>query len=311
MEQSNPDKINDSKVKSKLDEWRRDLLDLTERSPLIYLNEKRVLETTAPEIDILFNRIVVKQGAFRVVTVDQSPTLEEVIVDQSQLIEDKKKTLKSQELLFVSIDRKYVERFLRKLRRASQDTYEDKGINILYLAIGLLTWKSVEHSTEIKSPLLMVPVSIMQKSVLNPFELAPSVIDDEVILNPALKTKLNNDFHVDLPNPPDDYENVEDFNGYLEQLTRMASEKGWRIEKRAFLGIFKFQKFEIYHDLEENAELISQNLIIQALAGKDVGNQLRVQGLPEEKDLDEYERPDEIFMSCLRMARNDYLSIMQ
>src|SRR5699024_7219039 len=52
---------------------------------------------------------------------------------------------------------------LRKLRKTAEDHYLDTGVNILYLAFGLLHWEDLD-GTELCSPLLLVPVALHASS---------------------------------------------------------------------------------------------------------------------------------------------------
>ena len=61
------------------------------------------------------------------------------------------------------------------------------GINILYITFGMLKWKEKGESTFTTSPLLFIPAKLSMKP------LAVDLLDDEVIVNPALREKLLGD----------------------------------------------------------------------------------------------------------------------
>lgn len=54
-----------------------------------------------------------------------------------------------------------------------------------------MKWSETDYSTEqIVSPLLLVPVSLTVESISSPFVL--QMTDDEIVVNPALKYKMEN-----------------------------------------------------------------------------------------------------------------------
>ncbi|WFU04526.1 DUF3320 domain-containing protein (plasmid) [Rhizobium sp. CB3171] len=131
----------------------------------------------------------------------------------------------------------------------SRTLEEEQGVNILYLAIGLLRWFEDDKSdVERNAPLILLPVKLERTSASERFTLkgrgeAPST-------NLSLQEKLNGEFGIKLPDlPEDDDLNVEK---YLQVVSEAISAKSrWNVMADAIvLGFFSFSKFLMYRDLD-------------------------------------------------------------
>src|SRR5690606_37860789 len=89
-------------------------------------------------------------------------------------------------------------RRLTELYRSAKNSLEENGANTLYAAVGFLEWKQREESDRIlRAPLLLVPVRLKRKSVLEGFSLQR--IDEETRLNVTLIEMLRQDFQLQIP----------------------------------------------------------------------------------------------------------------
>lgn len=125
---------------------------------------------------------------------------------------------------------------------------EEQGVNVLYLALGMLRWREAESSSQDRlAPLVLVPVELDRKSAQTRFRVRHT--GDDVGENLSLRTKLRTDFGIELPPLPD----VEDLdvNDYFAQVaTAVQSLPDWRVDAEAIvLGFFSFSTFLIYSDL--------------------------------------------------------------
>ena len=124
---------------------------------------------------------------------------------------------------------------LRALIRRSNQEYLDRGLWVLYLAFGTLTWTD-EDRARYTSPLLLVPVRLVttgprQQPVLER-------ADDDPVVNPALTLKLSQ-YGIMLPRV-DDLEEVT-LGGLLGTVRgAVAAKDAWRVSEtscwRAFLS---------------------------------------------------------------------------
>lgn len=157
---------------------------------------------------------------------------------------------------------------LHRLMKKAKMFTEEKGLNALYLAFGFLLWK--ENGTEgqeMRSPLILVPVSMSQEGLNEPILLSRS--DDEITVNSALAQRLLNDFGISLPN----YDEVDDWQDYLSKVQYLVKDLKWHVDySAAQLSLFSFQKINMYKDMEKNNDKIALHQIIRALNGEGFEN---------------------------------------
>ncbi|MHB8244085.1 MAG: DUF3320 domain-containing protein [Acidimicrobiales bacterium] len=176
---------------------------------------------------------------------------------------------------------------LRTLDRRATQEYMDKGIWILYVAIGLLRWTDPDFPEQAESPLILLPVQLHRESPREPYELRRA--EDDLVINPALVVKLA-EFGVELPALEDD---ELDFST-LDSFDRaVASQRGWSVERRLVISPFSFHKEVMYRDLLRNEALIGGHRLVQALVvGARPGLALDFDVVPEDR-LDEDVPPEE------------------
>ena len=138
---------------------------------------------------------------------------------------------------------------LRETFRQARLSIEEQGVNILYLALGMLRWYESDRSgAERRAPLVLVPVRLARSSVRENFKL--SWTKDEIEPNLSLEAKLRQDFGVRLPDMPskDDL----DMDEYLASVERsVANQPRWSVARdEIHLNFFSFSKLLIYEDLD-------------------------------------------------------------
>src|SRR5215510_2355526 len=129
----------------------------------------------------------------------------------------------------------------------------------------------------------MVPAQILRKSANDPFELSGA--DEDIIANPALSVKLQNDFRIDLPSPPDEWEKTS-LDNYLAEVTEWARLRRWVVAQECWIGLFSFHKLVIYEDLNSHTEIIKRHPIVQVLAGEREVTDIANGDLPDPRQLD-------------------------
>ncbi len=203
------------------------------------------------------------------------------------------KKLGANQLEAGTLIRQELERALKLLERRSLLDYRERGVRILYAAFGTLNWVDAETKEAVQSPLILVPLELGKETIRAPYSIALPPVEDEAVLNPALTAKLKNDYKIDLPPLPEEWEEAR-LADYYKQVEHAVAELGWKTETSTDLGLFSFQKLVIYKDLESNAQLVTQHTIIRAIAGIKEDN-LIVNGLPEEKDVDKIQTPSKTY----------------
>lgn len=199
-------------------------------------------------------------------------------------------------------------RRLTELFRAARNALEENGTNSLFAAVGLLEWRETEHGERsFRAPLLLVPVELKRKSILEGFSLRR--LDEETRLNVTLLEMLRQHFHKDIPGcdplPEDD-------NGVnvarVFQLFRDAVRDlpGWEVKSEIWLGQFSFTKFLLWKDLADRLDDLTRNRIVHHL--------VHAPGTPYDNppddihplQLDDQFHPREVF--CPRSADSSQLA---
>lgn len=257
--------MNSELINKKLEYWENQLLDLGKRNKMIsYRETKRAtMKILEPDFESLYNRLVVKEeeltfqkpidkdSDIRVYSVlslmDSLSAPVEVSLGDVKVagaVEESKKTLKN-------------------LRNKARLSLDEQGSNILYLVFGFVEWREKGSKDNwIKSPLILVPVSLVLESLNVPYVLKK--YEDDLVVNPTLAYLFDRDYGITLPEFDPDEDSLEDFMSDMEQLVDV---RGWRILRETSLGLASFLKISMYKDLLNNEDDIKKNPIIQAFAG--------------------------------------------
>jgi hypothetical protein len=126
---------------------------------------------------------------------------------------------------------------------------EDQGVNVLYLAIGLLRWfDSPTSDVPRHAPLVLLPVQLERSSAAARFKLKTRHAPPSP--NLTLQAKLKAEFGLTLEDFQD--EDALDLQGYFAKVAEtVASQARWEVLPDAMvLGFFSFAKFLMYRDLD-------------------------------------------------------------
>jgi hypothetical protein len=141
---------------------------------------------------------------------------------------------------------------LLKIAREAKTAEEEQGVNILYLALGFLTWfEDKSSSIPREAPLVLLPVELVRNQRTSTYDLR--IRDEDLLTNLPLQQRLRDDFGIDLP----DIDVTDGWkpSAYFDQVQRViATRPGWKIEADAIqLGFFSFSKLLMYLDLAVEA----------------------------------------------------------
>lgn len=182
-----------------------------------------------------------------------------------------------------------LQKALRNLRSKAKTAIEEQGVNVLYLSFGFLKWTESENSDQtFTSPLVLVPVTLTVESIKSPYVL--NLHEDEIILNPTLTYKLENDFGITLPS----FDDTDDIDNFLNEVISKTSLKNWSVVKEVGLSLLSFLKINMYSDLNKHKDTIVENPIVRAISG----DATAISKIPEEMsnyDFDRKEKPIDIF----------------
>ena len=167
-----------------------------------------------------------------------------------------------------------LERRLLNTYYTARTSLEEQGVNILYLALGMLTWYESDGSDEPRlAPLVLVPVLLERGTAAERFRLRYS--GAEVEGNLSLQTRLQASFGVAMPLPEPD-EGIAPADYYVAVRQAVASQPRWQVAAdRIALGFFSFGKFRLYRDLDPAGWPAGHGLLdhpaIRALLGPGAG----------------------------------------
>ena len=241
----------------KIDEWKSQLLDLTRRNKLVSFTPTKTKSlpfeetnptTIADELDGDGELYIRKQP-----TDDDSDNPE----------------LASNELLPIRSPDE-AENSLYQIGIKNKQYLRERGVDSLYLSLGMLRWFSVDYSDDAnRSPLFLAPVELEERTIQDgekhDYILSPKA--EGIRLNPALRKKLAAERGISLP--ADDALSLEQIDAAFKSVSETLSGfDSWTIQPDVVLGIFDFTKFSLYSDLERNRSAIKNNPIIQALNGE-------------------------------------------
>jgi len=261
------------KFRSKVRKWKENLADLTKNNNLLkFREEKKATVRILTSSTELFRLLVVEQKVIPVKTLETRQ-------QGAQLL-----------------------KFLKQLRKNANFIQKQKGVNSLFVAIGVLTWNFRDDAADpITSPILLIPVKLKVKKK-DEYELCPT--DDIVSVNPVLVQKLKVDYGINLPEvAPDQLESYDQLLLSIQQNQEIVEQSQWKIEiNSAFIGLFSRAKASMVKDLdylEQDLQLFENNAILRGLAGDSTAYDLSkaniLATIPKPKDLDRKVDPKNTF----------------
>ena len=146
------------------------------------------------------------------------------------------------------------------MRRSNQE-YLDRGLRVLYLAFGTLTWAD-EDQARYTSPLLLVPARLVAAAPRQPPVLEPTA--DDPVINPALRRKLSAR-GITLP-PADELAELPLDRLLATVREAVAGRDGWHVSEGVILSCFSFAKEAMYRDLLDHEDLAAAHPAVRALA---------------------------------------------
>jgi hypothetical protein len=276
----------DERIRRQLAEWRDGLIDLTKRNGLLYCKVGRsrsIVSIINPTASAVVTQLFASRNAGWGFAYPEEPSglvdedlalspgdvaassprgLEQVLGDggtsQAQAVISGGAV---QKVLQVA-DPERLPNMLRNLERRATTEFNDKGIRILHLGVGMLSWTE-GGGIQVRSPLLLIPVELKRPSPLVPYGLFAT--EDDPAVNPPLAVKLSQDFGIDLPPLPEDELNAEAYLSAVERAVRRQD--AWSVSADVILGAFTFHKEAMYRDLLENEDKVASHSLVRAISG--------------------------------------------
>jgi superfamily II DNA or RNA helicase/very-short-patch-repair endonuclease len=247
---------NGDELDDKIDEWKSQLLDLTRRNKLVSFKPTKGKSLPFEETNPI--TIAAELNDDGELYLRKQPTDEtdaEPEFAANELLPTRPPDEAANSLSQIELKNK---QFLR-----------ERGVDSLYLSLGMLRWYSVDYSDEAnRSPLFLAPVELEEQTIRDD-EMHDYVLKTKaegLRLNPALRKKLAAERDITLPT--DTALSLTEIDAAFETVYEtLRGIDRWTIQPDVVLGIFDFTKFSLYTDLERNRSAIKSNPIIQALNG--------------------------------------------
>ena len=262
---------------TRLDRWRRRLLDLSLRNRLLnFRDTNKTIPLLCPDLPALENALadgVIFYILPRPHDLSESdpviPRLIGGVPGRKPSAPCSREQLRAKrlhaDLLAAELDRRLLEVY-----RAARMGIEEGGASALYLALGFLAWYETPQSSQRRlAPILLFPLELHRRSAREGFTLRLS--DEEPRLNMTLLELLKEDFSITVPGleplPEDDSgldvrRIIRAFRETIRDIDR------WDILDIARIGTFSFAKFLMWRDLAERANELIQNPVVGHLVNR-------------------------------------------
>lgn len=253
--------------------WERRLLDLGLRNnllntrigkrslQLISVNVNQVEDILADGQDIRIAAI--PDGFTSSINVDglyQAPQSNDPILQllQSELRQNRLRSyLKEEDLV----------KALTELYRSARTSLEENGANTLYMSIGMLKWYETPVSTKARfAPILLFPIEIVRKSAPKGYVIRGR--GEDTVINITLLEKLRQDFKINIKglDPlPLDKSGVDVPKVFNIIRKAIMGQSRWDVEEMVVIGNFSFNKFLMWNDIHNNADVLRKNSIVKSL----------------------------------------------
>ncbi|GAA2342716.1 hypothetical protein GCM10010246_30110 [Streptomyces cuspidosporus] len=250
-----------NRLRTVLDSWRGSLLDMGGRNRLLNFRHTgtATLEITSPDAAAVLAGLT-KGWSFA--PIEDSHEDDEPLRDGLSPSEKPGPTPAASGLVTHKTRQSALDAALRRLRRSSGQMYNDYGLWVLWLGVGMLDWREVGAHESSSAPLLLVPVELRRDGQGNIRLRAAE--SQERMHNRALEVKLDQ-LGVDWSPVLD--ADVADHAAVLAAARAIAARRsGWSVGERVVLGLFSSYKEAMYQDLRQNEERILAHPLVRAVA---------------------------------------------
>ena len=202
-------------IQQRLDEWSKDLLDLSFRNRLLSLprtapsaRRQSTIQLDLPDASAIFEMLFEERTVCLVSPPDpdedsveadeqnqgsldlndlsaEEPFVEEPV--ELTIPPDSARTLQTETI---------ANRIALRLLRQARSSIQEQGINILFAAFGVLRWRDPKDDRARYSPLLLLPITIMENQRRQQFCI--SRLDDPAEFNLTLAERIRNDYGIQL-----------------------------------------------------------------------------------------------------------------
>ena len=236
-------------IKTKLNEARKELLDLSLRNPLINyrLLKARGVEVVDESPSDIYRILVKDRKAMYFLPKPEAEEEDDSLLFEDDEVESNVARYTNNKLQTDHSSAELQKRLLTTYYTA-RTAIQEQGVNTLYLSIGMLVWYESE-SSDIRryAPLILIPVELSRASVQVRFRIRHT--EEDIGTNLSLQEKLKSEFGIQFPDLPDVEKrgqlNIQRYCQQTESAIRHIAR--WTVDVSAVaLGFFSFSKFLMY-----------------------------------------------------------------
>ncbi len=254
----------------RVERWRKSLLDLSLRNPLLKLKKTSGIELHVPERALaLFEDMLASGRTFEVRSGQDLMEIHQAQgrADASELPEaELAEVLGREKVLFARTSLTRHGGQLDRMRRQAKTVIEETGANNLFITIGAIKWFDARGS-EALAPMFLIP-AVVKGTARTRFHIEIEA-GAEPVPNYCLIEKLRRDHDLSistLESPPRD-EHGLDVTTLMQATREQIIEAGARIsvESHVRLSMLQFSTLEMWRDVSENWELFTRNPVVKHL----------------------------------------------
>ena len=290
----------------RIDRWKRKLLDLSLRNRLLNFREtNRSIGLAVPSLSALEDALA-DGGSFDLLPRQPRPS------GEAELSAEVEESFRQEELkagrVYTTSPEAETSRKLLELYRAAKSSIEETGANVLFLALGMLHWYEAESAdSPRRSPVILLPVTLIRRAIGGGYRYRLELTSEPLRPNITLVEKLWTDFGLEtrgLDDLPEDERGL-DVPLILRRFREAIRDaRRWEVVETAHLGLFSFNKFLMWHDLQQHRERLHEQRLVRHLVDGNAGA-LDVAPFPRAAALDEDLAPGDLL--CTRDADSSQL----
>ncbi|MCL2796474.1 MAG: DUF3320 domain-containing protein, partial [Firmicutes bacterium] len=258
----------------RFEKWKRDLLNITLRNPLINYKVNRAgIPLLNYELAETFNALA---GGGQLSLAEHPRELKKIsditkLKNEGAIFERFIQEELADGRLRCVFESGEMNKRLTKMFRAARLALEETGARTLFLALGYLKWQDKDKpGIDRFSPIVLVPVELSRKSARAQFQLQQA--EEPAQINLSLIEMLRSTFRIDASGlrALASGENGPDIPAILTHLAKLVlSQKGWEVIEAANFGSFNYSGFMLWHDLNSREKAVrSHPLTGSLIAGK-------------------------------------------
>lgn len=156
---------------------------------------------------------------------------------------------------------------LKNMYRSAKVSMEENGTNTMFLALGFLRWFESDISEKARyAPVVLVPVDIVRNLRSGGYVIRSR--QEEARINTTLLEYLRQIFSIKINGLdilPEDEHGIDLPLIFHTVRQAIMGKSRWNLENMAFLGLFSFGQFVMWHDIQSRSEELKQNKVVSSL----------------------------------------------